>query len=63
MENNEHIGKIIRRKRKELGLTVAKLSLLAFVSQGHINNIESGFRGMSESTKESIFKILGINES
>ena len=61
MHDKKQIGKIIRQKRKELGMSVVKLSLMAFVSRGHLNNIESGLRGMSKGTKESICKVLGLN--
>lgn len=59
---DKSVGQLIRAKRKELGWTIVKLSRLCFVSVGHLNNVECGIRGLRDTTKSIIFKVLKISE-
>lgn len=54
------IGKMIKRIRKEKGMTKTKLSELTDINIGHLTHIEKGERNPSHKTLKAICKALKI---
>jgi len=59
----QRVGTIIRRKRKELGLTLADLGSVADVSSAMMSRIENGQAAASLDVLERISNALGTNMS
>ena len=59
--NYQEIGKRIRRKRKELGMTQQKLAELAGLEPSNISHIERGATKLGLPTIVSIANVLGCS--
>lgn len=61
-KNNIMVGKILCKRRMELGLSMRQLALIVGVSHTEISRIESGQRGnYNVNILARICKVLGIN--
>lgn len=58
---NVEIGKRLKTKRKEAGLTREKLSEYIDISPQFLAEIESGKKGMSFSTLRRLCQVLGVS--
>ncbi|MBI4714630.1 MAG: helix-turn-helix transcriptional regulator [Nitrospirae bacterium] len=54
------VGENLRRIRKERGLTQEELALMSGLSQGYINQLESGKRKFTQKTLTVIAEALGL---
>lgn len=54
------VGRRIRARREELGLSLLDLSDRSLVSKGHLSQVENGIRGLTLSTAHKIVKPLGM---
>ena len=58
---SEHIGKIIKKQRKSIPLTLKQLSEMSDVSKAMLGRIENGQRAPSTRTLQKIAKPLGFD--
>ncbi|MBE5822302.1 MAG: LexA family transcriptional regulator [Clostridiales bacterium] len=54
------IGKIIRKRRKEIDMTLTELSKLTKIDVGHLSHIENGERNPSYKTLKLICDAIGV---
>lgn len=60
MMNIDALGKVIRRRRKELGVDQQSLAQLADVSVHTLSDIESGKGNPTISTLNQVLDVLGL---
>ena len=61
MKRKNIIGENIRRLRQEIGLTQEELALKSGLSQGYINQLESGKRRYTQKSLEIIADALSVS--
>lgn len=61
MSSKRDLGKIIRKKRKSIPLTLRQLSEMSGVSAAHLGRVEQGIRKPSPLTLQKIAKPLGFD--
>lgn len=54
------LGRDIKRRRKQLGLSQSKLAELSGIGQGHISQIENGSRRPNLATLHKLREALGL---
>jgi DNA-binding XRE family transcriptional regulator len=60
-KRNDYIGKVIKEKRKEQGLTQKQLAQNSELPQSHISRLEAGVHSPSHKTLQKIAKALKIS--
>lgn len=60
ISSDTELGSIIRQRRKEQGLTIAELSMLAPCSPRLLSELERGKRGVSISMAFQLLSMLGL---
>ena len=61
MSSKQNIGKVIRKQRESIRITLNQLSGLSGVSVAHLSRVELGQRVPSPRTLQSIAKPLGFD--
>lgn len=61
MSSKQNIGKLVRKQRKSIRITLNQLSELSGVSVAHLSRVELGQRVPSPRTLQSIAKPLGFD--
>ncbi|HDH11379.1 MAG TPA: XRE family transcriptional regulator [Nitrospirae bacterium] len=61
MKRNNIVGNNLRKTRMKLGLTQEEVALRSGLSQGYINQLESGKRMFTQKSLEQIAEALGIS--
>ena len=59
-ERKNFVGQNIRKQRKTLNLTQEQLALRSELSQGYINQLETGKKWLSQETLQKVADALGI---
>ena len=57
------VGRIIRNRREDLGLSLRKMASLAEISPSFMSELENGKRSWPPQTLEKVHRILTSNES
>ena len=63
MTNDNNLGKILKRQRLLIPLTLRKLAVISSISPSHLGRIERGERFPSASVLKNIANPLGFEES
>ena len=63
MTNDNNLGKILKRQRLLIPLTLRKLAVISGISPSHLGRIERGERFPSASVLKNIANPLGFEES